>query len=59
MCSNFEFLGLRLKKKDIEKKIGCKVVKVILKHFGYNLPSLKLETDLEIFLMKKLHKLFD
>jgi len=47
MCSNFEFLGLRLKKKDAESKIGSKVVKPILKLYGYQIPSSKNEWDLE------------
>ena len=54
MCSNFEFLNLRLKKKDVESKIGCKVVKPILKLFGYDPPSSKNDIDLEIYMTKQL-----
>ena len=50
MCSNFEFLGLRLKNKEIESKIGKKVVKPILKHFGYNPPSGKNDIELEYYM---------
>jgi hypothetical protein len=59
MCSNFEFLGLRLKKKDIESKIGSKVIKPILRMYGYDLPSSKNDFDLEIYMRRKLTELFD
>ena len=59
MCSNFEFLGLRLKKKDIESKIGSKVIKPILRMYGYNMPSSKNDFDLEIYMRRKLTELFD
>ena len=41
MCSNYEFLNLRIKVKDSDTKIGQKVVKPILKMFGYSPPSQK------------------
>jgi hypothetical protein len=59
MCSNFEFLNLRLKKKDLESKIGSKVIKPILKIFNYNPPSSKNDIELEYFLRAKLDELFE
>lgn len=50
MCSNFEFLSLRLKKKDLDQKIGCKVIKPILRMFGYSPPSSKNDIDLEYYM---------
>jgi hypothetical protein len=59
MCSNFEFLGLRLKKKDLDQKIGCKVIKPILKMFGYNPPSSKNDIELEYYMREKLNEMLD
>ena len=58
MCSNFEFLNLRLKKKDSELKIGKKVVKPILKLYGYHPPSCKNKSELDFYMRDQLRSLF-
>ena len=50
MCSNFEFLNIRLKKKDIDSKIGGKVVKPILKLYGYIPPSSKNDIEMDYYM---------
>ena len=49
MCSNFEFLNIRIKRKNAEEKVGSKVIKPILRHFGYTPPSSKDEAELEMY----------
>ena len=58
MCSNFEFLALRLKKKEIESKIGSKVIKPILKLYGYFPPSSKNDSELDFYMRDQLRNLF-
>lgn len=59
MCSNFEFLALRLKKKDVESKIGGKVIKPILRMWGIDPPSSKNDTDLDFYMRDHLKLMFD
>ena len=59
MCSNFEFLNLRLKNKEIESKIGKKVLKPILKLFGYNPPSCKNDIELDYYMQDQLKLTFE
>ena len=58
MCSNFEFLNIRLKKKDIDSKIGGKVVKPILKLYGYIPPSCKNDIELDYYMRDQLKNMF-
>lgn len=50
---------MRLKKKDFESKIGHKVIKPILKMFGYYPPSSKDDIELEYYMREQLQKMFD
>ena len=59
MCSNYEFLGLRLKVKDADSKIGQKIVKPLLKMYGYEPPSHKQDSQLTKYMNELLQKLFD
>ena len=51
----FQFLGLNLKNKPNEAKLGSKITKKIFIHFDYNVPK----EDLLFFLDQRLSQLFE
>ena len=53
-CSCFDFLGYRLKRKDIDRKLGSKLIKPILRYLGFDVPSKKRGKNLESFMRAKL-----
>lgn len=57
--SCFEFLGLRLKRKDIEARLGAKLIKPVLRHLGFNIPSKKKPLEIEAFMRLKLEELLE
>lgn len=59
IASCFEFLSLRLKRKDIEAKLGSKLIKPVLRHLGFDVPSKKKPFDLDAFMRQKLEELFE
>lgn len=58
IASCFEFLSLRLKRKDIEAKLGSKLIKPVLRHLKFDVPSKKKPIEVEAYMKKKLEELF-